>query len=49
MQTIASKMDLADDVTDPIRENKREEEKALGKLETISEGSKFKSLIDRLL
>lgn len=49
MQTLASKLDLEDDVTDPIDKNKREEEEALGKLKTISEGSKFKSLLDRLL
>ena len=49
MQTLASKMDLNDEVTDLLDQNQTEEEKALSKLKTISEGSKFKSLLDRLL
>lgn len=49
LQTLASKMNLGDEVTDPLGRNKREEEKTLGELKAIAEGSKVKSLLDDLL
>lgn len=49
LETIASKLDLDDNVTGPLEQNMNDEEKALGKLETIAKGSEYKSLLDRLL
>lgn len=49
LQTLASKMNLGDEVTGPLGRNKREEEKTLGELKAIAEGSKVKSLLDDLL
>ena len=45
----ARKLDLSDDVTDPLDENHDDEEDAFKELRTLSGGSQIKSLLDRLL
>lgn len=46
---LADRLNLGDDVIEPLRQTKREEESALEKLETVSGGSEFDSLLDHLL
>lgn len=46
--TVADKLDLDDDVTDPLQSNRKEEKKTLEKLEGMSSASGMKSLWDRL-
>lgn len=45
----ARKLDLSDDVTDPLDQNHDEEERTFKELRTLSGGSQIKSLLDRLL
>lgn len=42
---LAKKLDLDDDVTDPLEDNLSEEKSALRELEGLSKGSKLKSLL----
>lgn len=45
----AKKLDLSDDVTDPLDENHDEEKKTFKELQTLSGGSELKSMLSRLL
>jgi len=47
--TLANKLDLGDEVTDPLEENLDSEESTLKELKAMSEGSELKSVLDRLL
>lgn len=47
--TVAEKLDLGDDVTDPLEENLDSEQDTLKELKAMSEGSELKSMLDRLL
>lgn len=47
--TLAEKLELDDDVTDPLEANLDSEEVALNELETMAEGSKAKGLLGKLL
>lgn len=47
--TVANKLDLGDDVTDPLEENLDSEQTTLKELKAMSEGSELKSVLDRLL
>lgn len=47
--TLARKLDLGEDVIDPLEANRDEEEDAFKRLQRISQGSQLRSLIDRLL
>lgn len=46
---LAERLDLDQDVVDLLRKNRQEEGKALEKLEDISGGSEFESMLSRLL
>lgn len=45
----ARKLDLSDDVTDPLGQNQDEEERTFNELKTLSGGSQLKSMLNRLL
>lgn len=45
---LAKKLDLDDDVTDPLEDNLSEEKSALRELEGLSKGSKLKSMISQI-
>jgi ferritin-like metal-binding protein YciE len=47
--TLADKLDLGSDVTDPLEDNLDSEERTLKELEAMSEGSELKSMLDKLL
>ena len=47
--TLAEKLDLSDDVTDPLERNLDSEESTLNELEAMAKGSKGKGLIGKLL
>lgn len=47
--TIANKLDLGSDVTDPLEDNLDSEERTLKELKAMSEGSELKSMLDKLL
>lgn len=46
---LAKKLDLSNDVVDLLDENLDNEEKTLTKLETLSEGSEWKSMLNKLM
>jgi ferritin-like metal-binding protein YciE len=46
--TLANKLDLGDDVTDPLEDNLSEEKSALRELEGLSKGSKLKGMLDQV-
>lgn len=45
---LANKLDLDDDVTDPLQDNLSSEKSALRELEALSKGSKLKAMIGQL-
>lgn len=45
---LAGKLDYSDEVTDPLDDNLSDEKSALRKLEGLSKGSKFKSIVSQL-
>lgn len=45
---LANKLDLDDDVTDPLQDNLSSEKSALRELEALSKGSKLKAMIGKL-
>ena len=47
--TFANKLELGDEVTDPLQANLDDEETALKELKAMSENSELKSVLDRLL
>lgn len=47
--TLANKLDMGDDVTDPLQANLDSEETTLKELKAMSEGSELKSMLERLL
>ena len=47
--TLAEKLELGDDVTDPLEKNLDSEESTLNELEAMAKGSKDKGLISKLL
>lgn len=46
--TAAERLEYGSDVTDPLKANKRNEDKTLGKLQTLSTASELKSLWQKL-
>lgn len=49
LQTLADRLDYGNGVTDPLAQNRDEEEEALAKLQSVAQGQTSGSLLDRLL